>query len=276
MIDDIELRQLSVEMGVPVGIIEKDLAITCALYAISRRELRDHLVFKGGTAIKKIYYPRARFSEDLDFTAINLKKEEATTQLEALNNAEVNSIKFMEIHEDGYTHRGTRYRLPYTGPLNFRNSIRLDISFRDDVILALQERTALSEFSEDLTSKVKVLDFKELMAEKLRATMTRENPRDYYDAWAHLPKIDEKEPLRELVQRKCALAKYDYNPSRIFDEGVLTRIESAWRTQLQHLILEYVDFATIIPQLKDQTRFLFTRPQGRTQSKHYSPEAKTP
>lgn len=120
MIDDVELRELSVEMGVPVGTVEKDLAMTCALNAISRRKLRDHLVFKGGTAIKKIYYPGARFSEDLDFTVVKLKEEEVKTQLESLNHAEVNSITFMEVSEEGYTHGGTRFRLPYTGPLNYR------------------------------------------------------------------------------------------------------------------------------------------------------------
>jgi len=257
MIDDIELRELSVETGVPVGTIEKDLAITCALYAISGSELRDHLVFKGGTAIKKVYYPEARFSEDLDFTAVKLLEEEAETWLESLNNVDVNSIKFTEIYEDGHTRRGRRYRLPYTGPLNHRDSIRLDLSFRDDIIQSPQERQVRSGFSEDLHSSVKVLGFKELMAEKLRAAMTRENPRDYYDLWAHLPNTD-VESLRELVGRKCALAEYDFNPSRIFDEGVLARIKSAWRTQLQHLTLDYVEFATIVPQLREQTKFLFT------------------
>ena len=258
MIDDIELRRLSVETGVSVGTVEKDLAITCALYAISRRRLRDHLAFKGGTAIKKIYHPGARFSEDLDFTAINLEEEEAATQLESLNDAEINSITFMEIHQNGHTHRGTMYRLPYIGPLNHRNSIRLDLSFRHDLILPPEERTVQSGFSEDLTSKVKTLSFMELMAEKLRAIMTRENPRDYYDAWAHLPKIHEKAHLKELVQRKCALAEYPFNPSKIFDQDVLSRIESAWKTQLKHLAPDYVEVQTIIPQLRDQTRFLFT------------------
>ena len=258
MIDDIELRELSVETGVPVGTMEKDLAITCALYAISRSELRDHLVFKGGTAIKKVYYPRARFSEDLDFTGVKLREEEAKNQLESLNNVGVNSIKFTEIYEDGHTRQGKRYRLPYVGPLNHRNSIRLDLSFRDDIIHAPEENPVISGFSEELHSTIKVLDFEEIMAEKLRAAMTRENPRDYYDMWAHLSKIDEKESLRELVERKCTLAEYDYSPSRIFEEGVLARIGSAWKTQLQHLTLDYVEFAAIIPQLKEQTRFLFT------------------
>ena len=258
MIDDIELRELSVETGVPVGTMEKDLAITCALYAISRSELRDHLVFKGGTAIKKVYYPRARFSEDLDFMGVKLREEEAKNQLESLNNADVNSIKFTEIYEDGHTRQGKRYRLPYVGPLNHRNSIRLDLSFRHDLILPPEERTVQSGFSEDLTSKVKTLSFMELMAEKLRAIMTRENPRDYYDAWAHLPKIHEKAHLKEFAQRKCALAEYPFNPSKIFDQDVLSRIESAWKTQLKHLAPDYVEVQTIIPQLRDQTRFLFT------------------
>jgi len=62
-----------------------------------------------------------------------------------------------------------------------------------------------------LTSRVKALDFTELMTEKLRAMMTRENPRDYYHAWAHLPRINEKGRLKELAQRKCALAEYPSN-----------------------------------------------------------------
>ena len=36
--------------------------------AIAESELRDKLAFKGGTALKRAYYPDYRFSEDLDFT----------------------------------------------------------------------------------------------------------------------------------------------------------------------------------------------------------------
>ena len=68
MIDDVSLRRIATEKRVPLGTVEKDFAISCALLAISKSGLKDHLVFKGGTAIKKIYYPEARFSEDMDFT----------------------------------------------------------------------------------------------------------------------------------------------------------------------------------------------------------------
>jgi len=257
MIDDIELRELSVETGVPVGTIEKDLAITCILLAISANRLHAHLVFKGGTAIKKAYYPESRFSEDLDFTAVSLEEEEATRLLKTLSNTEVNSITFGEVKEDSYTREGLGYRLPFTGPLNYRNSIRIDLSFREDVILDIEERGIISNYSEDLSSTVNCLSFIELMAEKMRATMTRESPRDYYDLWAHLTKISDKDNLRSLAQRKCAATGYAYDPLRIFEDATLRRIDSAWKTQLQHLIPSYIEFAAILPQLREETNFMF-------------------
>ncbi|WP_431214673.1 nucleotidyl transferase AbiEii/AbiGii toxin family protein [Puia sp. P3] len=33
--------------------------------------LSDNLVFKGGTVLKKVYFPDYRFSEDLDFTLLD-------------------------------------------------------------------------------------------------------------------------------------------------------------------------------------------------------------
>ena len=257
MIEDIELREISVDTGVPVGTVEKDLAITCTLLAVSETELRDHLAFKGGTAIKKAYYPDSRFSEDLDFTVTDLDEKEAAQLLEALSNAEINSITFGEVVEDGYTREGVRYRLPFTGPLDYRNSVRIDLSFRDDVILGSIDRRVYSSYSEDLSSTISCLRFPELMAEKIRAAMTRENPRDYYDMWAHLNKIDDKDTLRSLAQRKCAATGYPYDPSNIFEAATLRRIDSAWKTQLKHLIPDYVDFATILPQLKEEARFMF-------------------
>jgi len=36
--------------------------------------LCENLVFRGGTALKKIYFPEFRFSEDLDFVVDNEKE----------------------------------------------------------------------------------------------------------------------------------------------------------------------------------------------------------
>lgn len=67
MITPDDLRRIAGRERIGLGIIERDHAITVALMALSKTSFSDELVFKGGTAIKKIFYPEARFSEDLDF-----------------------------------------------------------------------------------------------------------------------------------------------------------------------------------------------------------------
>jgi len=53
-------------------VLERDYLISWILAGISSREaLRKALVFKGGTALKKCYFGEYRFSEDLDFSALD-------------------------------------------------------------------------------------------------------------------------------------------------------------------------------------------------------------
>jgi uncharacterized protein len=51
------------------------------LMGLSDSLLRSLLAFKGGTAIKKIYFPDYRYSEDLDFTLLGeIKADELLVQ----------------------------------------------------------------------------------------------------------------------------------------------------------------------------------------------------
>lgn len=72
------IQQAAKDGGVNQLVIERDYAQTYILLGLaSQRELRDTLVFKGGTALKKVHFGVYRFSEDLDFSAENGPKEEA-------------------------------------------------------------------------------------------------------------------------------------------------------------------------------------------------------
>lgn len=257
MIDDVFLRRIATEERVPLGTIEKDFAITCALQVISKSRLKDHLMFKGGTAIKKIYDPEARFSEDMDFTVCTMTEEEVISSLkEIFSGSRVETISFERAYEERFSQTGRRLRLPFMGPLQYRNSIRVDLSFRDDLILEVRDRTVLSKYGESLLSRVYAIEFIEIIAEKLRALMSRGYPRDYYDVWSHLDRIRNTDPLRELTNRKCSILNIEYKPSNIFDEEILARVEAAWKTRLQHLLPHYVDFSTILTDLKVKLNFL--------------------
>lgn len=55
--------------GVRQDIVEKDYALSYLLAAIAATDgLSENLVLKGGTALKKLYFPEYRFSEDLDYS----------------------------------------------------------------------------------------------------------------------------------------------------------------------------------------------------------------
>ena len=51
--------------------MEQDYVLSWVLFGMaSVEELRKNLAFKGGTALKKIYFGNYRFSQDLDFTCL--------------------------------------------------------------------------------------------------------------------------------------------------------------------------------------------------------------
>jgi hypothetical protein len=54
--------------GRPVHLLEKDVWVVWALDALFRSPLGEHLVFKGGTSLSKVYGVIRRFSEDVDLT----------------------------------------------------------------------------------------------------------------------------------------------------------------------------------------------------------------
>lgn len=59
--------------GIPFGIIEKDYWVVWVLDQLfSLSDLKDHLTFKGGTSLSKVYGVIERFSEDVD---LSIEKE---------------------------------------------------------------------------------------------------------------------------------------------------------------------------------------------------------
>ena len=73
----LRIRAVSQRQGTPQQVIEKDYVLSYIIAGISSHSrLKDVLVFKGGTALKKLFFGEYRFSEDLDFSADNSPKGE--------------------------------------------------------------------------------------------------------------------------------------------------------------------------------------------------------
>ena len=64
-----KIRDIRKETGIGWEVIEQDYVLSWVLYGISQINiLKETLVFKGGTALKKCYFGNYRFSQDLDFS----------------------------------------------------------------------------------------------------------------------------------------------------------------------------------------------------------------
>jgi len=83
--------------------------LTWILHAIAASPLQGKLVFKGGTAINKMYVSEYRFSEDLDFTILD--SETTNDSLESATESQfpwlrqetnlVLAIRRVDVHSSG-------------------------------------------------------------------------------------------------------------------------------------------------------------------------------
>ena len=158
----------------PLAVAEKDYFLAIVSKLIYNSSLRDKLIFKGGTALYHCYLPCLRFSEDLDFTSLDqsISLEEVKKVLE--------SPDFLEVKKDYFSPATIKIeKLKYRGPLDLPNSLKVEIDYKQNVVLPAKEMKYKNIWRVD--TKVKVMDIREIAAEKIRATSGRARYRDFYD-----------------------------------------------------------------------------------------------
>ena len=55
---------------IPEAVLQRDYCLAWFLATLATHPLREHLAFKGGTALRRCHFANYRFSEDLDFTLL--------------------------------------------------------------------------------------------------------------------------------------------------------------------------------------------------------------
>lgn len=200
-----EIANISEQLGVSKSVIDKDWMLGHFIAAIfNEPELKDTLIFKGGTCLKKCWFEDYRFSEDLDFTSKSPEFE--LTQ---------NHLKFITKHiEDNtgvITHivslRPLQFQNKLTGyeaiikfwgadhpknvmpplPDRWQTKIKIEIILYEEMIFEVTERPVSHPYSDKLALENAIPCYKieEILSEKIRALIQRSYtaPRDYYDIW---------------------------------------------------------------------------------------------
>lgn len=108
------INQVSSKKGLLPVAIEKDLWVIIALRAVFSTELKDYLVFKGGTSLSKAWSIIERFSEDIDLAIdrsfFGFKGDLSRTQVKKLRKASCKYIseKFEEQLNETLTKQGVK------------------------------------------------------------------------------------------------------------------------------------------------------------------------
>ena len=272
------IRNAARKQRIPQQVIEKDYALSYILAGISSHfELKDALVFKGGTALKKLFFGDYRFSEDLDFTSNNSPKNE---QLEsALRMAidetgrllsthgpfaiQIDRYLEREPHPHGQEAFTIRVRFPWhPSPLC---RVKVEITNDEPVLMAPEKRRLIHGYEEDLSCKISCYRLEEIVAEKLRTLLqthqrlvergwNRPRARDYYDLWSIFKEFGDRLELKligPLLKRKSVYRNVLYqSPHDFFSDELVSEAHRHWDTNLGPFVTSLPECRNVLEQLR--------------------------
>lgn len=251
---------------IPVKTIEKDYVLSWILIGIAKSKIYEILSFKGGTALKKLYFSNYRFSEDLDFTLLrNISIEDLDKMLQEVYAVVLDSsnielvLKNNEKHPNGYT-----FFINFSGPLGAhitRGEIKTDFTINEKLANQPIIKTLLREYDEykDIPEgiKLKVYTLDEIFLEKYLSILdrSRNEPRDVYDLWYLASnKCVEFEHLGADIKEKCiykSLTSFDIIDALDRKE---TNYERLWVARLDKHMIDLPYFDKVYRELKRYLR----------------------
>ena len=252
MISREELKRMAGKNSVE-AILERDYVMGWILKYIYEQDiLRDILVFKGGTALRKAYFDDYRFSVDLDFTASGYVSEEILKKgfeniikdLEYESGMELIDIEFIKTRDE-YNEEAFEIKIPFIGPRLQRFSpqkIKVQVTRYEKIFLIPAERQLIHQYSDKryCKAKLKVYRIEEIIGEKLRALHQRIRPRDLYDLYYLFKTVDfNKNTVCQCFVKKCEYKNID------FENDPLEKTEdfkNAWERSLIHLVVDLPGF----------------------------------
>ena len=260
MIPPGEIQSIAAQAGVRDTQIEKNYVISWVIYGIANNLfLKENLIFKGGTVLKKVYFPDYRFSEDLDFTFqgeefdIEFIKSVFAELIEWVYEESRISLSIKD--ETQHETRNFNFYLSYTGPLGgmgANKDIKVDISKNELIYYSPEEKTIMNSYSDLENEEYGILCYSlgEVIAEKMRSVMQRTAPRDIYDLW-YLFEIEGLDIADYVFAFQDKAKHKGYDPKDLME--VVKKKENIygkqWREHLSNQMTEIPDFNDVWREL---------------------------
>jgi predicted nucleotidyltransferase component of viral defense system len=189
VIDYFQSQRLAEKAGVPSETIEKDYLIELMLFYLAKDiEFKEKLIFRGGTALKKIYFSDYRFSEDLDFL---IEEKESFEDyiikfgklIEKMNLEYPYDIRKRTELESGRLQFFINYDI--IPEIRAVKELKIDV-LKDDYIPSTLRRRILFGYEEFKYEKteLRIYTLESVAVDKICRILDVDNePRDIYDLW---------------------------------------------------------------------------------------------
>lgn len=262
-----ELQNLAADWQIPIETAEKDYCLTWLLIGLAQTPLRETFVFYGGTALKKMWFPDYRFSEDLDFMIrYPLDRPQLTARItEALQTASQNINITFDLDKDTTIFREDRWQgfITYSGygEISAIKQIKIDILQEYDRAQPPLKRPVLSPYRDtrNMSAQLDVCTLETIFSDKLATLIspTRTEPRDVYDLWALSAgeKIDTKQ-IKENFKYTTG-----YYPDWPMIKSSLNNplYAERWNIRLKHQIPDLPDYSTILIEITSRLKNMFNK-----------------
>jgi len=252
VISDARVRALARQDGVTAGLAEKHYVNSWVLYAIASSPLGESLVFKGGTALSKLYFPDIwRFSEDLDFTATEQLPDIERTLDSAVGDIEARSgisFEVRNMHTAGDPIEYVQFDVQYNAVLGQKNTTDLDITFNEPLVFPVVDHD--HTFEDVPPFSLAAYRLEEIFVEKLRSLFQRARARDYYDIYRLLEQESfDNEVIVTVLEEKAHAHDVEIALSQGVPEDDVEAVRAYWEPALNRLVTEQIEFDMVVDRI---------------------------
>lgn len=182
--------------GMPLDFVAKEFYLMELLRELSDAGVLKAMIFKGGTALNKIYLKEnGRFSEDLDFDFVGKHWQETfkaiTTKISGFESLETRRIIRNKVVQVDFL---------YKTAWGKKDRVRLDINVKPYAKTAenLQMEEVASTFAGQGAGQVQVYGINDLLARKMSALKDRAEGKDIFDVSNAIDLTDRDKLLRAI------------------------------------------------------------------------------
>lgn len=274
-----EIEKIAEQKKVAKATIDKDWVLGHFIDAIfSIPECKRDLIFKGGTCLKKCWFNDYRFSEDLDFTAVNydfvLDKKLLNRIIALVNERTEIPLHIHKLEQLRFNDKPTGFAaiVKFWGadhprnqapppPQRWLTSIKIEIILYEQMVFPPEIQPVNHEYSDHLSeltaSGIPCYSIQEVLSEKLRALIQRSYtaPRDFYDIWylsQNVPNLDWM-AIKEAFHKKMKFKNIEFTGiDQMINPENDKQLLAAWDNSLAHQIPgdNFPEYGTVRDEIK--------------------------